>query len=312
MLVKHFIFAVLLSSMLQIGVAVAQNPVDAMSTETHTNVDSSSNAGVMAALRSPVTGEPYAAQKVTRSVWTLADGTKITQESDTKIARDTEGRVREAIENRNASSIGGTQVNRVSESITIADPVDHSITILTPAPAKIAMRMQLPDFAGLGKGTRGEGSNGALTATLVSPPPPPGFVGHGANLGTTNPEVTTQIAKMRAEKNEVQIEELGTDAIDGVRVTGKRTTTTIATGKIGNDRPIVIVHEEWYSPDLKIVVKSSDNDPRTGERTMVLDGLTIGDPDPSMFRVPEGYTVRDLPGLMKSLGSMGQADGSKQ
>src|ERR1700679_1025509 len=89
------------------GGGVGQSPLEGMSTETHTSVDTSSNAAVMTAMRSPVTGEPYVAQKVTRSVWTLADGTKITHESDSKIARDAEGRVREAIENTNASSVGG-------------------------------------------------------------------------------------------------------------------------------------------------------------------------------------------------------------
>jgi hypothetical protein len=309
------------SVLMVVGGAVAQSPLEGMSTETHTSVDTSSNAAVMTAMRSPVTGEPYVAQKVTRSVWTLADGTKITHESDSKIARDAEGRVREAIENTNASSVGGTQMNRTSESVTIADPVEHTMTILTAEPVKMAMRMQLPNFAGLGKGAGGGGSNGAIRAILEDGPPPrvipppaplPGFVGHGVNSGSTNPEVAAAMAKMKAEKDEVETEELGSDAIDGVRVTGKRTTTTIAAGKIGNDRPIVITHEEWTSPDLKVVVKSVDSDPRTGERTMVLEGLTVGDPDPALFKVPEGYTVQDMGEMMKSLGSLGQGAGAKQ
>jgi hypothetical protein len=106
-----------------------------------------------------------------------------------------------------------------------------------------------------------------------------------------------------ANKDEVRTEDLGKQSVSGVLVAGKRTTTVIPTNEIGNDRPITITHEEWYSPDLKLVVKSSDSDPRSGERTMELEGLTRGDPDPALFRVPEGYTVRDAGDLLKSLGT---------
>jgi hypothetical protein len=290
------------------GQALAQGATVGMvggrSTETHTNMEMSSNGGMMAAMRAPVTGEPYVAEKVTRSVWTLGDGTKITHASSSKIARDAEGRVREGIENRDAGSIGGQQINRTMESITIGDPVERTMTIWTLGPGsargKIAIRMHLPNIAGVGSG---KGQVGGLTAMLVSPPPPPGFAGRSVSLGSVNPEAAAAIAKARAEKDEVQTEELGADAIDGVRVEGKRTTTTIATGKIGNDRPLVITHEEWYSPDLKVVVKSVDEDPRTGERTMVLEGLTVGDPDPALFKVPEGYQVRDMPDMLKAVGA---------
>jgi len=291
-----------------LGQALAQGAAVGMvggeSTETHTNMEMSSVGGMMAAMRAPVTGEPYVAEKVTRSVWTLRDGTKITHGSSSKIARDAEGRVREGIENTNAGSIGGQLINHAMESITIGDPVERTMTIWTLGPGRasgrIAIRMQLPSLPGVGSG---KGQAGGLTAMLVAPPPPPppGFAGRSVNLGSGNPQGGG--AMVRAEKDEVQTEELGSDAISGVRVEGKRTTTTIAAGKIGNDRPLVITHEEWYSPDLKLVVKSVDEDPRTGERTMVLEGLTVGDPDPALFKVPEGYTVRDMPDMLKAVGA---------
>jgi hypothetical protein len=36
---------------------------------------------------------------------------------------------------------------------------------------------------------------------------------------------------------------------------------------------------------------------------MVLEGLTVGDPDPALFKVPEGYTVRDMPDMLKAVGA---------
>jgi len=50
-----------------------------------------------------------------------------------------------------------------------------------------------------------------------------------------------------------------------------------------------------------------DSDPRSGERTMELVGLTRGEPNAALFHVPEGYTVKDMAGLMKSLGSAGSS-----
>jgi hypothetical protein len=82
-------------------------------------------------------------------------------------------------------------------------------------------------------------------------------------------------------------------------------TTTIATGAVGNDRPIVVIHEEWRSPELKIVVKTIDSDPRTGEQTMELQGLARADPDPSLFQAPAGYQVKDMADMLKTLGNTG-------
>jgi hypothetical protein len=106
-------------------------------------------------------------------------------------------------------------------------------------------------------------------------------------------------------KDEVRTEQLGQQSIEGILVTGTRT-TTIPTGKVGNDRPIVVVHEEWRSPELKIVVKTIDRDPRTGEQTMDLQKLVRTDPDASLFQAPAGYKVQDMAQMFKALGDLGR------
>ena len=102
-------------------------------------------------------------------------------------------------------------------------------------------------------------------------------------------------------------EELGQQSLEGVLVTGKRVTTVIPLDKIGNDRPITIVHEEWRSPELKILVKTVDTDPRTGEQTMELRGLLRNNPDEALFKAPAGYKVMDMAEMMKNIGSLGRA-----
>lgn len=85
---------------------------------------------------------------------------------------------------------------------------------------------------------------------------------------------------------------LGSREFDGVRADGTRTTWTIAAGKIGNEKPIEIVAERWYSPELMLVVASRHADPRSGETSYRLAGLKRGEPDAALFKVPADYETR--------------------
>ena len=87
-------------------------------------------------------------------------------------------------------------------------------------------------------------------------------------------------------------EELGQQVIEGVTAKGTRTTTVIPAGAIGNELPISVTSEEWFSPDLKVLVTTKHADPRSGETTYRLTGITCGEPDPSLFELPAGVTIR--------------------
>jgi hypothetical protein len=90
-------------------------------------------------------------------------------------------------------------------------------------------------------------------------------------------------------------ESLGARTIEGLKATGTRDTFTIPAGQIGNEKPIDVVSERWYSDDLLAVVMSTHRDPRTGQDTHRLTAITRGEPDKSLFEVPEGYVVRQGP-----------------
>ena len=83
--------------------------------------------------------------------------------------------------------------------------------------------------------------------------------------------------------------------MEGVLVTGTRTTHTIPAGQIGNEQPLDIVTEVWFSPDLKTVVYSKRRDPRIGEQTFRLANIVRAEPDPSLFTVPPDFRVVDGP-----------------
>jgi membrane-associated protease RseP (regulator of RpoE activity) len=86
-------------------------------------------------------------------------------------------------------------------------------------------------------------------------------------------------------------ESLGQQLIEGVNAEGTRTTATIEAGQIGNDRPIQIVDERWYSRELEIAVKMTHSDPRTGQENLQLSKINRVEPSPDLFQVPAGYQV---------------------
>jgi len=88
-------------------------------------------------------------------------------------------------------------------------------------------------------------------------------------------------------------ETLAVKTLEGVRVEGRRMTTTIAAGAIGNEWPITIVSEEWTSPDLQVLVLTDRKDPRAGDSSYKLQRIVRGEPSANLFQVPSDYEVRE-------------------
>ena len=82
-----------------------------------------------------------------------------------------------------------------------------------------------------------------------------------------------------------------------MRAEGTRTTTTIPAGAFGNVRPIEVVNERWYSPELRLVLESRRTDPRSGTVEYQVTTLVRGEPPVELFQVPTDYSVteRQLP-----------------
>jgi len=93
---------------------------------------------------------------------------------------------------------------------------------------------------------------------------------------------------------------LGKQTLQGLEVDGTRTTVTIPAGAMGNAQPIQIVTEKWYSPALQVVVSMKRDDPRTGQTTYQLTGISQNEPVASLFQVPSDYKVTDRPKAFRS------------
>jgi hypothetical protein len=87
---------------------------------------------------------------------------------------------------------------------------------------------------------------------------------------------------------------MGERIIEGLKVTGTRMEYTIDAGAVGNEQPIVVSSEQWFSPDLGVVVASTVRDPMMGDTTYKLEQVSRTEPDPSLFTIPSDYTTTDV------------------
>jgi hypothetical protein len=95
-------------------------------------------------------------------------------------------------------------------------------------------------------------------------------------------------------------ENLGTSTMDDLDVQETRETRTYNAGTFGNDRPVAVTKEFWYSPQLKINLAVTRNDPRTGEQRLQVTELSLSEPDPSWFVPPQEFKVVDLRAVQAS------------
>ncbi|MBS1809943.1 MAG: TonB family protein [Acidobacteria bacterium] len=100
------------------------------------------------------------------------------------------------------------------------------------------------------------------------------------------------------KKYETKKESLGKQNIEGIECDGTRSITTIPAGEMGNELPINITTESWYSPELEVTVLRKFNDPRYGEDIHRLTNINRSEPAKELFEVPADYTVREGRSMM--------------
>jgi hypothetical protein len=219
-----------------------------------------------------VTGSPLSAERASHSLQVLGDGTRIERTETSRYYRDSQGRTR--IETGAPGS--GT--------VMIQDPVAGFTMMLNPA-AKTAQKMPVPPLPRV-LVTSNSTAGGARTNVEVR---------NGGVLVSQSSDVAGPLIAIAvngdAPGRQPGTEDLGTQTFGGTTATGRRTTLTIPSGEIGNDRAIQVVSETWYSSDLQMVVKSSNADPRFGDTTFELTNINRAEPDPALFQIPADYAV---------------------
>jgi hypothetical protein len=205
-----------------------------------------------------VTGAPFSAVAVSETAQTLADGNHISRQTQSNLYRDSQGRVRREI---TLTGFGPLAASGQRKSFVVINDTVAGVTYLLHPDQKTAEKMGKP-FAKMGGAMR------------------------DAMRNKRSAREQQEIAN-----GNLQEEDLGTQTIAGVTAQGTRLTRTIPAGQIGNEKPITIVHERWYSNDLQMVVMSKRRDPWSGETTYTLTNINRTEPDASLFTVPSAYTV---------------------
>jgi hypothetical protein len=204
-----------------------------------------------------VKNAPFTGDLITETTQTLSDGNRIHQTATAHMVRDSEGRTRREQSLSGLGALGSPSGN--AQAIFIDDPVAGVNYALNPKNHTATKSAVMP---------RGRGGRSGT-------PPNGGF--RGAN----RPE------------QDAKTEVLGRQTVEGLPADGTRVTVTIPAGRMGNDLPIQVVTERWYSPDLQMNISTKRTDPRTGETVTKLTNVSRAEPAHSLFEAPVDYKVSD-------------------
>jgi hypothetical protein len=198
---------------------------------------------------------PYTLTRTSTLVQTLADGTTITRTFAVKEARDSEGRVYSETHQILHVRADGQPIDMVA--YFMSDPVARKVVNWSKN-SKIAT---------------------VTHEKLLPAPVQDGDAARQPQVGRPTQQQTR--------------EDLGVRTIADIEAKGTRTTGVIPAGDQGNDRPLTIVRENWVSTQYGIPLLTITDDPRSGKRTEEVTEFQPGEPDPALFQIPEGYTVRE-------------------
>jgi hypothetical protein len=277
---------------------VPQNERQAAENEV-INLKRAAEGAARVPLEAPVKGAPYSADTIVGTSQTLADGNHISHSETGHVYRDGEGRTRRE-QSGTMSTVGPKEpiISTRGTIVSIVDPVaGYSYSL--DAEHKIAWRT--PIGAGSEVLANYMAANEAVAKKLRAEKEVQAAAGRSGGGEPAAPGggdvVSVKIARGVAYNDPKLPLEHAT--IDGLAVEGHKRSETIPAGKIGNELPITITSEEWTSTDLKVLVLTKHNDPRTGESTYRLSNIVRAEPDPSLFMVPPDYTVKDT-GIKKN------------
>ena len=236
-----------------------------------------------------VKGKPYSADTSTETVQTLADGNRIAHRTESKFYRDSEGRT------RREQTFGNVDPEHPSPhevKVFIDDPVSGTALVLDPGSKTLEKLHRTRDLGAVQrddadatqimfKSVKDSETNGQVVPDKVF-----------FNIPYPHSIGPNDLALVVSDENrDVVKEDLGARNIEGVDCTGTRQTSTIPAGAIGNDKPISIVTETWFSEAIGAVVESISDDPRYGKTTYRLTNVQLSDPPRSLFEPPANFRV---------------------
>jgi hypothetical protein len=236
----------------------------------------------------PVKGAPFCATVTTEHTQAFADGNRIHTNDNSSLCRDSEGRTRREA---GLNLLGAAPQISAPKLITIVDPVT-GFRYMLDTESKTAHRIVIASPS----------SRNAVGMRVAGPGAVPEKGGQGMiyqHVGTAGPNMVVNDNVFFKKDGQASdeptptTESLGDQTIDGIHATGTRMTTTIPAGKMGNEQPILVTSERWYSPELKATIMMKHSDPWAGELKTKFTNVNTSEPDSSLFLVPSDYKVVD-------------------
>jgi hypothetical protein len=216
----------------------------------------------------PVVGAPYSGIGTTESAMTYLDGNRVVQGRTTRrFFRDSQGRTR-----TESTFISARHPDHESPlNTTINDPV---------AGKQYLLQTEKKTFTIVPwKG-----------ATAIRPPVE-------APLPST--AMSLQVGYFRgAPEAECKTFALGEQIVAGMKAVGTRLEYTVPSETCGNQKPITVGVEQWFSPELGVVLQTTHGSSIGAESIWKIEQIVRAEPDPSLFGVPTDY--QDIVALAKA------------
>jgi len=278
--VRHVVLASALAGSIGCSLAQAQTPPKAaasskgsLAVNTLTenrgffalSAVSGSNSGELA----PVVNAPLSAVARREEVSTLLDGNRIVRSSSVKMYRDSQGRTRTE---HTFPLLRGASISESPSIAQIQDPVSGERFSLNIAHKVVTTFGDLHT------------ANPVLQAPVPVPAMRPDL-----HL----PQLSFAIARLDSP-NVSKESSLGEKTMEGVRVVGTRLEYTLAANSVGNEKPITLVTEQWFSPDLGTVILRTVRSPAGIESTYKLEQLVREEPDRALFVIPPDFTKQEV------------------
>jgi hypothetical protein len=206
-----------------------------------------------------VLNAPYSAQRRFTSIEKSADRKINRSESRGSEARDSQGRTFTAGERHWTYQEGGKSVLKSEMLYQVHDPVANTDT---------------------------KWDSTSKQAKVIH------WTNSTGNEGASNSACQTCLEAIKSDFGEV--EKLGVKTLGGFVAEGTRSSYQVPTGQNLNDKPIIVVHETWYCPELKIVILETNDDPRSGSSRNELVEIIRGEPDVKKYYPPADYVVQKM------------------
>jgi hypothetical protein len=238
-----------------------------------------------------VVGAPYSAVGIKEEVTRLLDGNRIVTRQETRFYRDGQGRTR--VEEGQPPALARFNGVGAFSIPRIHDPVAGEHYMLHSHDKTVHVLATMPE---------GAERPPSITPPVALPPPLMQMLRSSVRIGTTF--MMAPLATPDEQKP------LGEKIIRGVKAVGTRLKHTVAAGSVGNDRPIIITTDYWFSPQLGVAIESVSRSPTGHEATYRLEQIVLGEPDATLFQVPADYTREEISRGFRTIRAIKLPDGN--